>query len=216
MVAEIILPSLGVTLEEEKHIYSLPNGTHPPAVSDIIRFMSRDLYDGIPESSLEVAAKKGRFVHKQTYWLDTCGYTDEEEGTAPYMAAYRIWNDDREKEFKPVWIAREWMAYHRSLLYAGTVDGIGYLTPPDGNGVDLLDLKTTTKYHGVMLATQVAGGYKEMVESWGIKVRDCYGLCLLPDQKPVYRFEKLDPKRGKLWFLNCLSLHNAMALEERP
>lgn len=210
----VVLPDLGVTLDEESHTYALPNGTHPPGVTDIMWPMNCYLYRGIPDRSMDIAAGRGLRVHKQTYWLDTCGYTDEDPDTVPHMDAYRQWISDL--PFKPIWLAREWMSYHKSLLYAGTIDGIGYLTPPDDTGVDLWDLKTTMQFHGIMLKTQVAGGYKSIVESWGIKVRRCYGTCLLPGRTPPYMHQELKGEDGYRNFLACLMIHNAMANEIKP
>lgn len=206
---EIILPDLGVSLDEATHTYGLPTGPLPASVTGIMRFMSRELYDGIPQYRLDIAAERGLRVHKQTYWLDTCGYTDVDEDTAPYIEAYRAWK----AAYNPVWVAREWMGYHKTLRFPGTVDGIGYMTPPDGSGVDIVDLKATSQFHPVMLKTQVSG-YESILKSWGIPVRKRYGLCLLPHHDPPYVFQELPD--GYLLFINCLSLHNAMADEIRP
>lgn len=213
-MTDIILPQLGVTLDEETHTYALPDGTTPPSVTEIMGFMSDRLYKGIPDYRLAIAAERGRRVHKQTYYLDTCGYTDRDDDTTAYIDAYERFLDNQ--EFRPIWIAREWIGYHKSLLYCGTLDGIGYFTPPDGTGVDLWDLKSTTQFHEVMLKTQVCGGYKAILESWGIPVRRCYGTCLLPGRDPPYIHQELKGKEGNLWFLNCLSLYNAMAQEIKP
>jgi hypothetical protein len=205
----IILPDLHVQMDEQEHAYFTDAGPLPDSVTQIMRFMSRELYDGIPAQSLAIAAERGQRVHKQTYWLDTCGYTDTDDDTEPYIEAYRQFKAD----YNPIWIAREWMGYHKTLRFPGTIDGIGYMTPDDGTGVDVVDLKSTTQFHPVMLKTQVSG-YESILKSWGVKVRRRYGLCLLPKRDPPYLFAELPD--GYLLFINCLSLHNAMATETKP
>lgn len=204
----IIPPDLGVVLDEESHDYLIPDGSHPPSVTQIMRFMSRELYDGIPFDTLALAADRGTRVHKQTEYLDAFGYAEPDDDTVPYLDAFRAWRE----AFSPQHIAREWRGYHKQLKYCGTVDWLGYVTPDDGTGIDIVDLKATRQYHRIMLQTQVAGGYKQMLLSHSVPVRHCYGLQLLPDG--TYRFERLDD--GTKTFLHCLALHNAMAQEMKP
>lgn len=204
----IELPDLNIQFEEENHVYTLPDGTTPPSVTHIMRFMSRELYDGIPYDTLQKAAERGTRVHKQTEYLDIYGYTEPDEDTEFYIEGYKTFK----QHYNPVWIAREWMGYHKLLRYCGMIDNIGYVTPDDGTGVDIVDLKATRVFHTIMLATQVSGGYKAMLESHGVKVRNCYGLQLLADG--TYRFERLGD--GFKTFIHCLALHNEMSKEIKP
>ena len=110
--------------------------------------------------------------------------------------------------YKPTWIASEYRTYHKNLRYAGTIDLLGYLTPDDGNGIDVIDLKTTASFHPVMLSTQVSA-YAEALKSHGIKIRNLYGLQVTKYAK--FRCEKLDD--GFKTFLHCMGVYNAMASE---
>jgi hypothetical protein len=209
-VAGVILPDLGIELREDGHTYFKDGSQMPPGVTTIMRFMSRELYDGIRLSSLDVAAGRGSRVHEQTYYLDTCGYTDVDEDTEPYIDGYKRFLAD----VNPVWLPGgcEWMGYHKTLMYPGTIDRIGYVTPDDGTGVDILDIKTTRAFHRIMLRTQLSG-YEAIVRSWGIPVRSRYGLCLTPEGGSPYHFERLED--GYKTFIHCLALHNEMMQEVR-
>ncbi|MPN48564.1 hypothetical protein SDC9_196174 [bioreactor metagenome] len=172
-----------------------------------MRFMSKELYDGIPSEILANAAERGTRVHSLTEDFDRYGFYEADEETTGYLIAYEKFIYD----YQPEWIGIEERHYHKNLFYAGTVDRVGYLTPKDNSGgVDIVDLKATRVFHPVMLKTQVSA-YGEMYKSHGQAIRDIYGLQLKPDgtylfQKLIYDFKP---------FLHCLALHNEMAKEQK-
>lgn len=193
--------------DDESHTYRLqPANAMLPSVTQIMRFMSREVYDRIPYGTLDTAADRGTRAHEQTANLDMYGMLETDEDTQPYLMAYQQFLTD----YNPTWTAVEWRNYHRGLMYAGTIDRLGYVLPDDGTGMDIVDIKTTRSLHCVMLSTQL-GGYSEVVRSNGIKIRRRYGLQLLPDGK--YRFQEVPD--GFRTFLYCLGLHNELAKEKR-
>ena len=196
-----------IHFDADAHIYThIPSGLILPSVTQVMRFMSRELYDLVPFNTLDEAADRGTRVHEQTANYDLYGFIETDDDTGKYIDGYMQFLSD----YKPTWTAIEWISYHKGLRYAGTCDRLGYVLPDDGTGVDLVDLKTTRTFHNAMLSTQL-GGYGEIVKSHGIKLRKRYGLQLLPDG--TYRFQEVDD--GFRSFLYCLGLHNTMASEVR-
>lgn len=195
-----------LNFDEESHTYTLTSGGVLPSVTQIMRFMSREIYDSIPTGTLDTAADRGTRAHEQTANFDIYGLLETDEDTHPYLTAYQQFLTD----YNPIWTAVEWRNYHRGLLYAGTIDRLGYVLPDDGAGVDIVDIKTTRSLHAVMLSAQL-GGYSEIAKSNGIKIRRRYGLQLLPEGK--YRFQEVPD--GFRTFLYCLGLHNDLAREKK-
>lgn len=197
---------IDLLFDEETHTYRLPSGAILPSVTQLIRFMSREVYDSVPSGTMDTAADRGTRAHEQTANYDLFGMLETDEDTEPYLTAYQQFLAD----YNPLWMAVEWRNYHKGLMYAGTLDRLGYILPDDGTGYDVVDIKTTRAFHGVMLSAQL-GAYGEIVKSNGIKVRRRYGLQLLPDGK--YRFQEVPD--GFRTFLYCLGLHNDLAKEKR-
>lgn len=202
----IELPPQTIGFEPNGHIYTL-GSVILPSVTQIMRPMSLMLYEGVPPDVMQAAADRGTRAHEQVSNYIRFGLMEPDEDTQPYLDAFLAFDAD----YRPRWIGSEYRTFHRTLMYAGTLDLIGYIEPDDGRGVDVVDIKCTAQFHRIMLSTQVSG-YAEAVKSHGVKVRNLYGLQLLRDGK--YRFEAV-PDGYKL-FLHCLALHNAMAAERRP
>lgn len=196
------LPVMDLTIDEDEHLYRTPSGLILPSVTHILRFLKREFYDNTPAGAMEDAAERGHQVHEQTRQFDAYGFSMNAPGTEPYMTAYLSFLRER----KPQWVAREWMGYHKIMKYAGTIDSAGYVTPDDGTGVDVVDIKTTSVILEKLVAPQVSA-YAEMLRSWGIKVRNLYCLQLKADGK--YALVKLPNKYNSFMF--CLGLHNECA-----
>lgn len=201
-----ILPAVEIDFEPVQHVYSL-RGVKLPSVTQIMQPMSLMLYEGIPSNTLSEAADRGTRAHEQISNYVAYGIVETDEDTECYMRAFLQF----EEHYRPVWIGSEYRTYHKLMRYAGTLDLIGYIQPDDGTGVDVIDIKCTSEYHPVMLATQLAG-YAEALKSHGIQIRKRYGLQL--QRNGVPRFEEVAD--GYKTFLHCLALVNAMAAERRP
>lgn len=201
----ITLPEADIDFDEERHLYTL-RGMHLPSVTQIMQPMSLMLYASVPDGTLQEAADRGTRAHEQVSNYVLYGIEEADEDTEPYVQAFMAF----QKDYGPQWVASEYRTWHRAMRYAGTIDLIGYVNPDDGSGVDIVDLKCTAQFHGVMLATQI-GAYAEALKSQGVPVRDRYGLQLLKTGK--YRFERVED--GYKTFLHCLGVVNAMAQEHR-
>lgn len=189
-----------IKFEEEGHRYLL-DGVQIPSVTQIMKPMSLMVYENIGQSTLMQAADKGTRAHEQISNHIIYDILETDEDTKPYVEAFLKW----ESAYKPVFIASERLLYHRMMRYAGTCDILAFVTPDDGKGVDIIDIKTTSTLHHNMLAVQL-GAYAEALKSESFNVRDLYGLQLLSDGS--YRFEKVENDYKS--FLCCLQIYNKM------
>ncbi len=207
-----MLPEIsGLKFFPGPHQYILQQGSinlQLPSVTQLIRFVSNEFYGQIDPVTLHKAADRGTRVHEAIELMDQCGWAPTEEDTAGYMEAYNRWKSD----FEPEIIATEWRGYHRTMFYAGTVDKIVKL-PSQGEGMVVVDLKTSSTYFPFLVDVQLAG-YAQMLESWpGMKIESTWGLQLKSDGS--YKFHRTqDLSRMKTHFMMCYALHNAVLKEK--
>ena len=120
---------------DEGHKYTL-DGEDLPSVSELTRFISREIYGDVGQFNLDRAADRGTAVHKATELLDKYGTAEIDEDIAPYLQAYIAFR----KEHKCEWQKIEYATHHPDNLYAGTLDRVGTV---DGN-LAILDIKTSS------------------------------------------------------------------------
>ncbi len=116
------------------HIYML-EGERIPCVSDLCRFLHREIYKDAPLWQLEAAADRGTKVHAATEALDKTGRVEIEDEYLLYLQAYVQFRQEHDVQ----WELIEHSDYHPELMYAGTIDRYGLV---DGIRT-LMDLKTT-------------------------------------------------------------------------
>ena len=119
---------------EKSHIYMM-GGERIPCVSDLCRFLHKEIYKDAPLWQMEAAADRGTAVHRATELLDKTGTAEISEDYAPYLTAYAAFRREHEVE----WELIEHADYHPEYGYAGTIDRYGKV---DGI-LTLLDIKTT-------------------------------------------------------------------------
>ena len=200
-MSNTILPVIDIDFDEEQHAYSL-KGMRLQSVTQIMRPLSLMAYEGVSFSALSDAADRGTRAHAQVEAIVKYGIEEFDDDTEGYIRAFQAFQE----ALSPVWLASEYRCFHKNMMYAGTLDLIGFITPNDGNGVDVVDLKCTAVFHRTLLECQLSA-YAEALKSHGVKVRERYGLQLMKDGK--YRFEKLND--GYKTFIHALALVNAMA-----
>ena len=128
--------------DEREHRYTLaPAGVELPSVTTILKDVGIIDYSHIPQEVLLKASRRGTAVHAALHYLDD-GDLDEStvsEEIAPYIEAYQRFC--RDIGFVPAFV--EYRDWHRSLMYAGTLDRIGGIKRKDG-GRDrmVLDFKS--------------------------------------------------------------------------
>ena len=119
---------------DKGHIYML-EGERIPCVSDLCRFLHREIYKEAPIWQLEAAADRGTKVHAATEVMDKTGQAEIEDEYLPYLQAYAQFRQEHDAK----WELIEYADYHPQLMYAGTIDRYGLV---DGIKT-LLDIKTT-------------------------------------------------------------------------
>ena len=162
---------MGLTFFEKNHIYML-DGERIPCVSDLCRFLSREIYKDAPQWQLDVAADRGTKVHAATEALEATGRAEIEDEYLPYLNAYVQFL----REHAVDWKLTEHSTHHPKLMYAGTIDRYGTL-----DGVPtLLDIKTTYTVHKPLCLASL-NLYRMMLEERGYKVEQLLILHLKKD-----------------------------------
>ena len=183
---------------DECHKYTL-DGEELPSVSQLTRFISREIYGDVGQFNLDRAAERGTSVHKATELLDKYGTAEIDEDIAPYLQAYIAFR----KEHNCEWQKIEYATHHPDNLYAGTLDRVGTI---DGKLV-VLDIKTSSTIQKPLYTAQL-NLYRKM----------------LPD--PIEQLVILHLKRDGTYKLidipiedtladACVTLHEALKKKKR-
>lgn len=136
------LSQLGFT--EETHEYTLA-GIKLPSVTQLLSPLSP--YSEVDADTLQRAAKRGTAVHQAIELYDNFGVDDCPAEYEGYYTAYKKWLADS----GAVPLGSEIKVYHRSLLYAGTLDRLS-----DVKGkLRLTDFKTTSTAQPLLWALQL-------------------------------------------------------------
>lgn len=185
---------------DQGHTYTL-DGEEVPSVSQLCRFLSREIYGTVAQYTLDRAADRGTRVHKACEALDVYGKVNVTEDIAPYVTAYLKFRQEHEV----AWSMVERSLAHPKERYAGTIDRYGTL---DGRKA-LVDLKTTYTVHKPMATAQL-NLYRWMVEEEGHAVDKLYILHLKKDGYKLVEIEKRDDVPTAL-----LTLHRLMEKKRR-
>ena len=189
--------------DEEKHIYAYRTDDIElvlPSVTQILRFVSREIYGDIPPHVLEAAADRGTRVHEAIEMSAKFGWMEADDDIIPYMLAYQEW----EKAHKYKMLAFEYRFYHRTRLYAGTADAL-FL---DGEDLCLIDVKSSQEVYELLTTAQLYG-YSEALKSHGTEVKRAYILHLKNDS--TYDWIEVDLNKGRTTFEACAYLHGAVS-----
>jgi hypothetical protein len=176
---------------DDSHKYTV-DGEEVPSVSELTRFLTRELYNDAPQYFLDQAAKRGTNVHKATEAIDKFGTVEVEDEYAGFVKAYIAFL----KEHDVSWEKIEWPVcngHNMAMPYAGTVDRYGAL---DGEAV-ILDIKTTANISGLhkLCYTAQLNLYKLAVEK----------------EKPVEKLWVLQLKKDGTYKLIQLEENEALA-----
>lgn len=172
---------------DETHRYTV-DGEEVPSVSELTRFISKEIYGEISQSILDSAASRGTAVHKAAEALDKYGRVEVSDESLPYIKAYLSFL----KEKKPEWEKIEWQVNNQTL-YAGTIDRYGTVNGKKA----IVDLKTTAnidKGHRV-LYTAAQNLYRMAIES----------------DHPVEAIYILQLKKDETWRLYEIEVQNELA-----
>ena len=191
--------------DSDKHLYTLDmegQTLQLPSVTQILRFVSRELYGEVPAHILDAAADRGTRVHEAIEMVAKFGWMEADTDIMPYVVAYQEW----EKEYGFKVLASEYKTYHRTRLYAGTADALLM----DGDDLCLMDVKTSkTILEG--LTTAQLYGYSEALKSHGVVVKRGYILHLRNDS--TFEWIEVDTSKGRMMFEACAYLHGVVKKE---
>lgn len=178
------------------HVYML-DGERIPCVSDLCRFLHREVYQNAPSWQMEAAADRGTKVHAATEALDRAGRAEIEDEYLPYLEAYAAFLREHDVE----WELIEHPDYHPEHRYAGTIDRYGKV---DGV-ITLLDIKTTYRVMKPLCLASL-NLYRMMLQARGKSVEQLMILHLKKDGTyQLIRFEENDAVPMAL-----LTLHNVL------
>lgn len=186
---------------DKGHIYML-DGERLPCVSDLCRFLHREIYQDAPVWQMEAAADRGTKVHAATEALDRTGRAEIEDEYLPYLQAYALFR----KEHEVQWELIEHADYHPAHRYAGTIDRYGMV---DGCKT-LLDIKTTYKVYKPLCSASL-NLYRMILEARGKGVEKLMILHLKKDG--TYKLIKFAADDSLP--LALITLHTAMKTRRR-
>lgn len=187
---------------DDGHKYEL-DGEILPSVSEIIRFISREIYGEARQYTLDNAADRGKRVHKACEVLDTTKQVNCDDDIVEYVKGYIKFI----KENQPQYSLIEKAMYHPLKAYAGTIDRAGFKE----NRLCIWDIKTTAQIKTALVKAQL-NGYAEMYEvSTSQKVDELYIIHLLPDGT----YKQIPVERDGKEFEACLTLHNSLKKKKR-
>ena len=186
----------GLKFYDEGHIYEY-RGERIPSVSEILRFMSREVYGDINKYVLDNAAQRGTAVHSATEALDRYGTVECSEDIYGYIQAYARFLNEHTVEWKYI----EAPIAHRRMKYAGTIDRAGIV---DGCFA-IVDLKTNAAIKKPLVKAQL-NGYRKLLTERRERIESLYCLQLLPDGRYRLYPTAIDDTE----FMACYKMHIAM------
>lgn len=181
---------------DESHQYEY-NGKIIPSVSELLRFLSREVYDDINTYVLDRAAERGTSVHEATQQIDQTGACEVDSHLTGYVEAYAVFV---QKE-RPKWLYSEQPFAHSTMLYAGTPDRVGTLR---GQQV-IVDIKTNAAIKKPLVKCQL-NAYRELLIPHGFTADALYCLQLMATGK--YRLYPVAIDNTE--FYSCYNMHYAL------
>lgn len=178
---------------DQGHTYEL-DGEKIPSVSELTRFISREIYGTVSQYTLDNAAQRGTTVHKLCEALDKYGRIECPEDVSGYVMGYVSFI----REHGPEWTYIEKPLYHPDKLYAGTIDRYGTL---DGRRA-LVDIKTSHQIQKPLYTAQL-NLYRKMIQE---PVEALYILHLKGDGTYKLRTMETDDTLADA----CIALHYAL------
>lgn len=191
----------GLKFYDEGHIYEY-RGERIPSVSEILRFMSREVYGDIDKYVLDNAAQRGTAVHSATEALDRYGTVECSEDIYGYIQAYARFLNEHTVEWKYI----EAPIAHRRMKYAGTIDRAGIV---DGCFA-IVDLKTNAAIKKPLVKAQL-NGYRKLLTERRERIERLYCLQLLPDGRYRLYPTAIDDTE----FMACYKMHIAMQKKQK-
>lgn len=181
---------------ERDHSYEV-DGLKLPSVSEIIRFLSREIYANATQYQLDHAADRGTRVHCMCENIDRYGSCEADSEVEPYVMAYIQFLKDK----KPDWKLIEYSMCDLDLGFAGTLDRYGIID----DKLTIVDIKSNSSIKPALVTAQL-NGYAKLAEANKFPVEAIASLHLKKDGKYSY----VERPLGNGTFDACLTLHKAL------
>lgn len=186
---------------DKSHVYEL-DGDRIPCVSDLCRFIHKEIYKDAPLWQMEAAADRGTKVHAATEALDKTGRAEIEDSYLPYLQAYAQFRQEHEVQ----WELIEYADYHPELMYAGTIDRYGMV---DGYHT-LADLKTTHRVYKPLCGASL-NLYRLILEAR----QRCVERLMIIHLKKDGTYKLVNIPIDGVVAMALITLHNAMKKKRR-
>ncbi len=186
---------------DDRHEYQV-DGEIVPSVSEILRFISREVYGDVTQFRLDHAADRGHDVHSACEQLDRFGSAEINAEIEPYIKAYIQFR----KDHKPAWSKIEHAMHSKEFGYAGTLDRYGVM---DECPV-IVDIKSSYKVETALVTAQL-NAYDILAEENELPVIELYVLHLRKDET----YKLIQIPIDATTFKACLTLHNALKKKTR-
>lgn len=189
---------------DKEHEYEL-NGEIVPSVSEISRFISREIYGDIKQFTLDSACNRGTNVHKATELLDKYGEVEITEDIESYIKAYVQFRKDYGiKEYEAI----EKAIASQKMKFAGTIDRVGFIN----NKRAIIDIKSSYKVQKPLALVQLNGYKINWEENFPDKpIEALYILHLKPDAT----YSLIEIPVDDTLFMSCYNIHIALQKKKR-
>ena len=207
---------------DKGHLYEL-NGEQVPSVSEIARFVSREVYGNVEQYTLDNASSRGTAVHKSTEVLDKYNEVECDPIIEPYIRAYiKFRKDYGIKEY----VAIEKALASENMRFAGTIDRIATITKEFADTfkaqtkkdishligrLAIIDIKSSAVVQKVLAPIQLNGYEKLVTENRIGEV----GLLLILHLNKEEKYKVHDFELDDTLFMSCYNLHKALEKKKR-
>lgn len=182
---------------DDTHRYTV-DGEEVPSVSELIRFLTREVYTDTPQAFLDGAALRGTKVHKACESLDSYGKIECEDEIADYVYGYVQFLRENQVDWERV----EWPVCN-GLRYAGTVDRYGTL---NGKRV-VLDIKTTQSISGMH---KLLYGVQLTLYKMAVELEHPVEQLVVLQLKKDGSYKLIPIEENEPLALACLTMHEAI------
>lgn len=165
------------------HTYTRHTGERLPSVTQVLKWLFPEKYEGVPEGTLKTAADWGNRMHS---WIEAYCLDGTRKRQTPIMRVTteyvtQIAQDMEIESCEQIVDGGD---------YAGTYDMYGHV----GEETALIDIKCTAEFDQKYLEWQL-GMYKAAMEKNGMKVERCY--CLHCPKGGRVKLIEVEPKSAE-------------------
>lgn len=188
---------------EDGHRYFLDE-KEIPSVSEIIRFVAREVYKEADTFAMDQAADRGTRVHRATEEIDRTRRCECDSDIAGYVNAYTKFMSEHDV----VWQIIEKPMVNTDFLFAGTIDRFGIV---DGKET-LLDIKTTKRIsekHKILYGVQLE------LYNWTDDLFSYEPDHVVLQLKDDGTYKLIQLEHQPMLAAACLNLHTALTKKKR-